>query len=244
MLFIHCADLHIGSGNIAAAVNCLHRMTDEVMIARADALLIAGDLFNRSAGRTAVEAAAQAMIRLKQANIPVYCVDGNHDACSKPGRDCLGLLHGQSLIHLLYPIRDAAGEPHISAYNGDTGCIAYAGGIRMIGFGFLGDTTKERLCLLSRELEPFDGVTIALLHTGVYDGEVPVGGIVQEDLKVFDGLVDYFALGHRHSREEHGNACNPGALCGIRMNTPQEEHGYYRISVEGGAFSAQFVPVC
>jgi DNA repair exonuclease SbcCD nuclease subunit len=94
MLFIHCADLHIGSGNIAAAVNCLHRMADEAIGVQADALLIAGDLFNRAASRAAVEAAAQAMIRLKQASLPVYCVDGNHDERGKPGQDCLGLLHG------------------------------------------------------------------------------------------------------------------------------------------------------
>ncbi len=78
--------------------------------------------------------------------------------------------------------------------------MAYVGGVRIVGFGFLGDTTKQRLFSLSHELEPYDGFTTALLHTGVYDGEVPVGGIVQEDLRVFDGLVDYFALGHRHAR--------------------------------------------
>jgi hypothetical protein len=78
--------------------------------------------------------------------------------------------------------------------------VAYVGGVRIVGFGFLGDTTKQRLFSLSHELEPYDGFTTALLHTGVYDGEVPVGGIVQEDLRVFDGLVDYFALGHRHAR--------------------------------------------
>ncbi len=120
-----------------------------------------------------MEAAAQAMIRLKQASLPVYCVDGNHDERGKPGQDCLGLLHGQSLIHLLYPIRDAAGEPHITPYNGDTGCIAYAGGVRIIGFGFLGDATMEKALLASRELEPFDGVTIALLPPGYTTARCP-----------------------------------------------------------------------
>lgn len=242
MLFFHCADLHIGSGDIAGGVNCLHRMVDAVIGAQADALLIAGDLFDRAARYPAIDAAAPALMRLQQANIPVYCVDGNHDECMIAGPDCLGLLHRRSLIHLLYPTRDTAGEPHIAAYDGETGCVAYVGGVRIVGFGFLGDTTKQRLFSLSHELEPYDGFTTALLHTGVYDGEVPVGGIVQEDLRVFDGLVDYFALGHRHAREEHGNAFNPGALCCVRMNAPHEEHGYYRICVEGGAFSAQFVP--
>lgn len=242
MLLIHCADLHIGSGDFVAGVHCLHRIADAVISARADALLIAGDLFDRAARIPAVEAAAAALVRLKRAGIPVYCVDGNHDECVKAGSDYLSLQHRRSLIHLLYPARDAAGEPHIAAYDGEAGCVAYVGGVRMIGLGFLGDTTKERLLSLSRELEPFDGFTAALLHTGVYDGEVPAGGIVQEDLRGFDGLVDYFALGHRHAREEHGNAFNPGALCGVRMNTPYEEHGYYRVCVEGRAFSVQFMP--
>jgi DNA repair exonuclease SbcCD nuclease subunit len=243
MLLFHCADLHIGSGDIAEGVNCLHRMVDEVIGSKADALLIAGDLFDRVVTRPAVEAAVHAFMRLKRANIPVYCVDGNHDECVKAGHDYLGLLHSRSLVHLLYPVRDAAGEPRIAAYDGEAGCVAYAGGVRILGFGFLGDTTKQRLLSLSRELEPYDGFTIALLHTGVYDGEVPVGGIVSGDLRVFNGLVDYFALGHRHAREEHGNAYNPGALCCVRMNAPNEEHGYYRICAEGGAFSVQFVPV-
>lgn len=244
MLLIHCADLHIGSGDFVAGVHCLHRIADAVISARADALLIAGDLFDRSARISAVKAAAPAFMRLKQADIPVYCVDGNHDECGKPGLDYLDLLHKQSLIHLLYPARDAAGEPHIAVYDEKAGCVAYVGGVRLTGFGFLGDMTKERLLSLSCELEPFDGFTAALLHTGVYDGEVPVGGIVQEDLRVLDGIVDYFALGHRHAREEHGNAFNPGALGGVRMNAPHEEHGYYRVCVEGRVFSVQFVPVC
>ena len=117
MLFFHCADLHIG-GDIAAGVNRLRHITDAMISARADALLIAGDLFDRAARYPAVKAASPAFMRLKRANIPVYCVDGNHDECGKPGQDYLGLLHKQSLIQLLYPARDAAGEPHITAYDG------------------------------------------------------------------------------------------------------------------------------
>jgi DNA repair exonuclease SbcCD nuclease subunit len=75
MLFFHCADLHIGSGDIAGGVNCLHRMVDAVIGAQADALLIAGDLFDRAARYPAIDAAAPALMRLQQANIPVYCVD-------------------------------------------------------------------------------------------------------------------------------------------------------------------------
>lgn len=242
MLFFHCADLHIGSGDIAAGLRCLRWIAGEAIRARANAMLIAGDLIDRSARRPAVEAAAYELERMKQASIPVYCVDGNHDERRNPGYDYLRLLHRRSLVQLLYPVRDTAGEPHIADYDGETGCVAFVGGVQIVGLGFLGDTTKARLLSLSREMEPFDGITIAMLHTGVYDGTVPVGGIVQEDLRAFNGLVDYFALGHRHAQEEHGNAFNPGALCGVRMNAENEEHGYYRIYVLGRALSVQFIP--
>jgi len=39
--------------------------------------------------------------------------------------------------------------------------------VRIVGFGFLGSTAKNRLASLCEELEPYEGYTVGLLHAGV-----------------------------------------------------------------------------
>jgi DNA repair exonuclease SbcCD nuclease subunit len=203
---------------------------------QADAVLIAGDLFDRSVRSPEAENAVEnSLTRLQGAQIPVYCVYGNHDFYGQ-GADCLMKLQNRSLLHLLQPELDDTGGISITAYNGHNGCVTIAEGVRIVGLGYLGDRTRERLAAILGQLAPNERFTVVMLHTGVYAGSMPVGGITRQDLQPFDGLVEYFALGHRHAREEHGNAYNPGSPCGMRMIDTKQEHGYYLVDVRGKEF--------
>ena len=242
MRFLHCADLHIGSGGTEAGAACLRILAQAAIDTQVDAVLIAGDLFDRSvSSREARNAVENALACLYSARIPVYCVCGNHDFCGQ-GSECLLELQNQLLLHLLQPEMDDTDRVGIRAYNGQTGCVAIADGVRIVGLGYLGDQTRERLVSVSKQLVPYEGFTTVMLHTGVYIGFLPVGGITRQDLRPFDGLVEYFALGHRHAREEHGNAYNPGSPCGTRMIDSKQEHGYYIVDVRGKDFSSVFMP--
>lgn len=242
MRFLHCADLHIGSGGTEAGAACLCTLAQAAIDGQVDAVLIAGDLFDRSVRCPEAENAVEySLTCLRSAQIPVYCVCGNHDFYGK-GTECLLELHNRSLLHLLQPKLDETGELIISVYDGYHGCLAVADGVRIVGLGYLGDRTRERLVSASKQLAPYDGFTAVMLHTGIYAGSLPVGGITRQDLQPFDGLVEYFALGHRHAREEHGNAYNPGSPCGMRMIDSKQEHGYYLVDVRGKEFKSIFVP--
>lgn len=223
-------------------VACLCALAQAAIDSQANAVLIAGDLFDRSVRSEEAENAVEnSLARLHNARIPVYCVSGNHDFYGQ-GADCLLELQKRSLLHLLQPELNNTGRISIAAYNGHTGCAAITDGVRIVGLGYLGDQTRERLASVSSQLAPYDGFTVVMLHTGVYAGSLPAGGITRLDLQPFDGLVEYFALGHRHAREEHGKAFNPGSPCGMRMIDSKQEHGYYLVDVRGKEFTSLFVP--
>ncbi len=244
MRFLHCADLHIGSGgNEAAGCDCLSRLADAAIAARVDAMLIAGDLFDRAARYPqAAEAAAPALARLRAAGVCTSAIEGNHDILNNKCPSCLALLHAEGLLYLLRPVYDTAGEPRLSEYDGKTGCIATVAGVRIAGFGFMGGATRARLKALTDLLAPYEGFTVGMLHSGVYPGgALPQGGIRPADIAACAGKVDYFALGHRHAREEHAQGFNPGSPNGVRLKDPLAERGYYIVDVQGKVFRAEFV---
>lgn len=222
MRLLHCADLHIGFEGIGEGIRALTLLIEAVISHQADAMLIAGDLFDKTAPYPeAVRRAAEALSVLRAHNIPVLATDGNHDAADGTA-EALRELDRQGLIRLLRPQWDALGAPVL------TDCVVQAGGARIVGLGFLGDETRARLHAAADALPPFDGATVCLLHTGVYEeGHVPQGGIVQADVDRCAERIQYLALGHRHGREEHGIAYNPGSPTGVRFFNPDADYGYY-----------------
>lgn len=98
MKFIHCADVHLDTplqglaGYPGAPVDeirnatrrAFERVVDAAISKRVDFIIIAGDLYDT--GLKSFESALffnKVMVRLKEADIDVYLVHGNHDAASK-----------------------------------------------------------------------------------------------------------------------------------------------------------------
>ena len=81
-IIVHAADLHIDcAGGARTSPEAVRRVVELVLVARADLLLIAGDVFDRAADSAAAgRFFAGELGRLGEAGIPVLVAAGNHDA--------------------------------------------------------------------------------------------------------------------------------------------------------------------
>lgn len=237
MRFLHCADLHIGSfSDVEEGVNSLTLLAEAALASKAQALLVAGDLFDKTAPYPyAAQCASKPLSRLMEHGVQVYAVDGNHDCGPGGASRLLGYLEEREFVRVLRPSWDGEDKPILDH------CIAFCGNVRIVGLGFLGNQTALRLRTFVDELPAYAGATVCLLHTGVYEaGRVPLGGITEEDIAYCAKRIQYIALGHRHGREEHGVAYNPGSPSGVRLNEPDADYGYYLADIGGSSVHIAF----
>ncbi|HWR24112.1 MAG TPA: metallophosphoesterase [Feifaniaceae bacterium] len=237
MRFLHCADLHIGCfSDVAEGIQCLDFLAEAALAGKAQAMLIAGDLFDKAAPYPyAARRAVEPLSRLADCGVRVYAVEGNHDCEPDGAFRSLRYLEERGLIHVLRPAWDASGGPVL-----DT-CVAECHKIRIVGLGFLGDQTAQRLRAFVDALPDYKGATVCLLHTGVYEeGRVPPGGVTEQEIAYCAKKIQYIALGHRHGREEHGIAFNPGSPTGVRLNDMDADYGYYLADIGAGSGSIAF----
>jgi DNA repair protein SbcD/Mre11 len=236
--FVHSADIHLDSplrgldryegaptarlrgATRGAFANLVQFCVDE----DADFLLIAGDLYDGDWPdyNTGLFFLSQVK-RLREADIPVYMIRGNHDAKSK----------------LTASLRLPEGVHDLSTSKAETKMLEDLG-VAIHGRGYPKWNTTEDLSMTYPE--PRSGYfNIGLLHTCA-DGRD--GHDAYAPCKV-DGLVskgyDYWALGHVHAREVVRNApwiVFPGNLQGrhARETGPK---GASVVSVEDGVASVE-----
>lgn len=212
--FLHCADVHLGahlSNNIRYEdfFTVFAHMVRVALQERVDAFVIAGDFFHhRSIDARTLSKASELLKELKQANIPVIMIEGNHDKAFYRNRQSwLEFLDEQGLIALLEPKRDEDGF-HVSdktVWENDA--------IRFLGFGYLGSLTEQRIAQMATEFEKIEKPTVVLLHTGINRLLAQdMSGVRKEALNPLREKVDYIALGHIHGYYEiDAWAYNPGA---------------------------------
>src|SRR5215813_15650523 len=125
--FVHTADNHLGyeQYGLKERFNDFARaflaVVDAAIERRADAFLIAGDLFNKRAidAQTLMQAQA-GFERLREAGIPAIAIEGNHDrSYYRDGTSWLQFLCWQHLLILLSP-RIEDGIPQLTAWDPDT----------------------------------------------------------------------------------------------------------------------------
>ena len=86
MRFLHLADLHLGKrlGNISLCPDQEYILQEILRLIKEytpDALLLAGDIYDRSTPATdAVEMFDEFLTRLVELKIPVLAISGNHDS--------------------------------------------------------------------------------------------------------------------------------------------------------------------
>ena len=177
--FACLADVHIGRRSTAApeetALNAFGRVVDHTLEGRADALLIAGDLFDsRAAQYPARRELLKHLRRLHERNIPVLAVAGNHDP------EALRDFH-RSFPDLLQLLGDQAWEE------------TEIQGVRILGRSFEKSHAKNLLAdfPVFHDSRP----TLSLLHADV-DAASPYNPVRLDELR--GRGVGAWVLGHVH----------------------------------------------
>jgi DNA repair protein SbcD/Mre11 len=200
--FIHTADLHLDSplktlalrdadlgAHIANATRqAFVRIINACLEERVDALVIAGDLYDREIRGTATLLFLGAQFkRLQEANIAVFIVRGNHDAAAVVTR------------HLTLP-------ENVTVFSTRGECkVINDKRVAIHGVSFKDGHVPTSLIPNFRP--PVDGaINIGILHTSLAGAE---GHDVYAPCAVNDLVLqgyDYWALGHIHKRQIHHSA--------------------------------------
>ncbi len=244
--FIHAADIHLGyeQYNLAARTNDFARayleMAEHAIRVGADFVLIAGDLFHRAnADAWTLKQATVGLGRLRDANIPVVAIEGNHDAQHHHKHlSWLEYLCDQELLTLLNVQTAPNGARSLVPFDSDTrrGSWIELAGARIYGIKYHGALTARILEEMRDEIEPGQGsYTILMLHAGL-EGQVPHlhGGLTHGQIEPLRGRVDYLALGHIHKRllDDYDWVFNPGSTETNSMEEMDWPHGFFDVQVD------------
>lgn len=243
--WIHTADVHLGYQQYGRPeraddfARAFRHVCDHAIQSRVDFMLIAGDLFHKRAvdARTMTQA-FDLLTRVRQAGIPVLCVEGNHErAFYNATSTWLGFLAVNELVYLLEP-DDTHGESRLDPWDVDncTGGYVDVGPARVYGIKYYGASAPRVLQRVSEQLDSVDGrpFSVVMLHEGM-EGQIPraTGGLTGSQIEVLRPHCEYLALGHIHKRYEFNNwAYNPGALETCSTEECDWERGYYEVEAD------------
>ena len=233
MKFIHAADIHLDSPLVGLAAydgapvdllrgatrRALQGMVDLAEAEAVDFVVIAGDVYDGdwrdfNTGLFFV----QQMARLRQRNIPVYVIHGNHDA--------------ESQISRKLPLPE-----NVTVFSSRKAEVHHVPGLKV---AIHGQSFKQREVLdnlAANYKAPVSGhFNIGVLHTSAdgREGHAGYAPCVPADLARHG--YDYWALGHVHNREvlhEHPHIVFPGNLQGRNIRETGSK-GCTLITVEDG----------
>jgi exonuclease SbcD len=221
MKIIHAADIHLGRRRLDGRLPdsdfalAFEYIAEQAIAGKADAFLLAGDLFDRPQVEPPnLRQAEEVLGKLKKAGLPVIAIAGNHDKAfiNSEEETWLEYLADDELLVLL-GTRFGPDGPIMEAWNKETrrGSWIDRGGVRFTGAGYLGAATPHKVRQIVERLET-GRPNVLLLHAGpdYFVGEG--GGFSADDLRIIRERVTYLALGHIHKPMLHdGWACNPGS---------------------------------
>ncbi len=220
MRFLHLADLHLGksihgvslleNGDQGDWVDRFLGLAGEL---KPDAVLIAGDVYDRSApSGDAVQLLSRMLTELAALGIPVMLVAGNHDSVQR--LSFLGPILARGGVHISRPLYESPELCRVTLED-EHGPVTFwllpyafpALIAQSLGDESLRDNETALRALLARQ--PIDETqrNVLIAHQNVTAGgaeaprggsETMVGGVGQVDFSAFDAF-DYVALGHIHA---------------------------------------------
>lgn len=218
MKLIHLSDLHLGKrlnefSLIEDQEYILQEILSVVAEERPDAVLVAGDVYDRSVpSEDAMRLWDRFLVRLAQRAVPVFAISGNHDSAIRFSDH--SALVDETGIHLA-PV-----------YDGSARCYTLQDAFGPVNFYLLPFIKPAALRSVFPEEEITDytdACRVAIEHMHVDKAErnvllahqfvtgavrceseeVVVGGLDQVDSSVFSDF-DYVALGHLHGKQSVG----------------------------------------
>jgi len=220
MRFLHTSDWHLGKTLCNASLlddqaHALDQVVAMVRDTKAEALVVAGDLYDRAVPpKEAVALLDETLDRLvRGCGVPVLIIAGNHDSPERLGFASRFL--GTQGLHLAGPL-DAEAEP-VCIGNTAFHLLPYADPA-MARFAFDDATLRSHQDVLAaqlaraRQMHPAGHRFVAVAHAFVAGGSVSdseiglaVGGTGEVDPALF-AFTDYTALGHLHRPQEAGHS--------------------------------------
>ncbi|MGH9944357.1 MAG: metallophosphoesterase family protein [Pyrinomonadaceae bacterium] len=249
MKFLHIADIHLGCRryNLDERMKDFARAWIDVIAQHAvpnkvDFVLIAGDFFNaRKVEPEAMNHAIAGLDMLREADIPVVAIEGNHDQRDAVSNySWMRSLSRWGYLTLLEPARDDEGNLAFVPWDEEerSGSYVDVAGARIFGTHWYGTSANAAVPLIAdalRRARAADRFNVLLLHTDV-EGQLNrpnIPALSLATMKELKSLVDYLALGHTHKRFEIDNwAFNPGSLEACTIDEYREERGAYLIEVD------------
>ena len=243
MKFLHLGDLHIGKrlNNISLLEDqryILGQILDIAREERPDAVLIAGDVYDRTLPPAeAVTLLDDFLTALAGEKIPVFLISGNHDSAERLAFG--GRLLSEGGVYLS-PVYDGELTPHFLEDEYGTVAVWLLPFIRPAHVRAVYPDAEitsytQAVQTALAQAAPAADRQVLVAHqfvTGAAPGgseEFAVGGVENVDASVFDAF-DYVALGHIHSAQEiRGAGDHPllrgaAGLFGIRGRAGEERH--------------------
>ena len=250
MRLLHTSDWHLGRSLHRADLrtaqeNFLDHLVDTVRDERVDAVLVAGDVYDRAVPPVdAVRMCEDALSRLRAAGARVVLISGNHDSARRLG-------FGSSLfdvagVHLRTRPEQIAEPIMLADRDGD---------VAVFGIPYLaseGGCAAEALAgaVASIRAARSGPRSIIVSHSWVTGGavceserDISLGGAGQVPSSVFDGF-SYVALGHLHGRQTLAdNIRYSGSPLPYSFSESSHRKGSWLVEVDGdGAARAELVP--
>ncbi len=276
---LHLADLHIGvenygridpvSGLHTRLLDYLERLDEAIAFGKdqdVDLVLIAGDIYkNRTPNPTHQREFARRMGMLRQANIPVFILTGNHDMSPSIGR-----AHSVEIFNTLavegITIADRPGLHRIQTRSGPLHILAMPWVTRhglltrddmhLASFRDIETMLYQRIeqFLVSSVAERDPSIPCVLTMHATVDGAQPgaeKGMTLGTDLVLPKSMltlpgIDYVALGHIHRHQvlgEHPPIVYAGSIERVDFGEHKEKKGCVLVELEQGKTRWHFHPL-
>jgi DNA repair exonuclease SbcCD nuclease subunit len=200
-----------------------------------DFVVIAGDLFDsRQLEPVTLSRATTALSALREHQIPVFAIEGNHDARKRDQSPCwYDFLCEQELMIFL---RDTYEQEavRLQPWNPHTkqgGYFDLGEHVRIIGSHWYGASSSKVIRPFAKAIAalPPKSFNLLMFHGGLSDYVNDLSGGVDYDVMLqLRPHVQYLALGHIHKQYSAGNwLFNPGSLEVSKSREYEEPHGAY-----------------
>lgn len=244
MRILHTADWHLGRilGNhclLDDQAYVLRQFVDLAVETRPDAIVIAGDLYDRSVPPAdAVTLLDETLHELTdRCAAPVIAISGNHD--SQQRLDFGARLLRYRGLHLFGSV-GSAGVVTVGDTTFVAAPFAEPACVRSAFPEYTGQDHQSALQFLLDRLRPATGRSVAIAHafvTGGVESEserpLSVGTAGQVGLQAFTGFA-YAALGHLHRPQTLGNARYSGSLLKYSTSEAGQRKSVSLVDLDGG----------
>lgn len=249
MRFVHTSDWHLGRsfhqvGLLAAQASYLDHLVDVVRSERVDAVLVAGDVYDRALpSPETVLLLSDAVTRIVDAGAQVVLSSGNHDSAIRLG--FASELLARSGLHIRSSVA-AIGRPvlvgdvaiHPLPYLEPAAVAEAVGAAERTHAGVL----RAALTRVEADLAGRSGPSVVMAHAFVTGGatsdserDISVGGVSAVHPDLFAG-VGYAALGHLHGRQEISDRVRySGSPVAMSFSEARHTKGSWLVDLRGDA---------